>query len=181
MTERLNKLCKSEGAFNQYLTKQKEQRDLMKRLTKDEQGKIEDALENVEVLKSKVKKEMALIKVIDLTKKDQMVEKQKGEEFIESNREKINYMIVKAKDQVNDAFKILFSKDSKLNSVKSIKDIAKPSEEKANIDIGEKVVDDEKIKIGSIRINGLPPLKKVVNLNPLLVNELKTNLTVFAQ
>jgi hypothetical protein len=92
-------------------------------LTKDEQAKLENALENVEVLKSKAKKEMALIKVIDLTRKDQTspaaeevetTEQQKGDENVEASKEKVKYMIVKAKDQVNDAFKILFAKDSML-------------------------------------------------------------------
>jgi GTP-binding protein EngB required for normal cell division len=35
--------------------------------------------------------------------------------------EKINYMIVKAKEEVNDAVKILFAKDSKFNQLKSFK------------------------------------------------------------
>lgn len=34
-------------------------------------------------------------------------------------REKLNYEILKARDQVNEAFKVLFAKDSKLHQVKS--------------------------------------------------------------
>jgi hypothetical protein len=63
---------------------------------------------------------MSLVKVIDLTQK----EPQKGseEDGLDSVqlREKINYMIVKAKDQVNDAFDVLFAKDSGLNRVKDL-------------------------------------------------------------
>ncbi len=79
----------------------------------------------IEGLKSRVKREMAQVKVIDLTKADISTilpliprqEEQKGgskDEPLDSIRlkEKINYMIVKAKDSANDAFNLLFSKES---------------------------------------------------------------------
>ena len=77
----------------------------------------------MEGLKSRVKKEMALLRVIDITKKDSPAQdEQKGGSIATPNVDKINYMIVKAKDQVSDAFDLLFSKDSKLNLPKSYKD-----------------------------------------------------------
>ena len=70
---------------------------------------------------------MAAVKVVDLTKVDISTilplvaapkqEEQKGgsnDEPLDSIRlkDKINYMIVKAKDQANDAFNLLFAKES---------------------------------------------------------------------
>ena len=113
---------------------------------------------------------MAQVKVIDLSKYEE-----RGEEL--SNKEKINYMIVKAKDQVNAAFKVLFAKDSKLHRVEEI-GFAKKSLEEV---IEKRVGDLDKLKIGTIIINGLSTiaLKKVVNLNPQNIKDLKSNLSVF--
>ena len=47
MTERLNKLQRTEGAFNQFILKQREKRDLQLKLSKDDQGKLENAISNV--------------------------------------------------------------------------------------------------------------------------------------
>lgn len=58
----------------------------------------------MEVLKTKVKREMALIKVIDLTKTDVIpsvvpqLEAQKGGESNAPVTDKINYLLLKAKD-----------------------------------------------------------------------------------
>jgi hypothetical protein len=73
--------------------KQRDKKDLLKRISKDEQIKLEGACENISTLKSKIKKEMALHKVIDITKADS---NERGESSV--GREKINYMIVKARD-----------------------------------------------------------------------------------
>jgi hypothetical protein len=73
-------------------------------------------LSTIEKLKSRAKKEMASVKVLNLSKVDKstnlpfLTYPQKGgtheEESLNSIklREKINYLIVKAKDQANDAF-----------------------------------------------------------------------------
>jgi hypothetical protein len=128
MTERLNKLQREEGALNKYIIKQREKKELQLKLTKDEQGKLENALTNVEYLKSKVKREMTLVKVPDLTLK---VNKKADEECITQEQalgqEKINYMIIKAKEEVNEAMKVLFAKDSKLHQLR----IQSPDEQKA--------------------------------------------------
>ena len=76
---------------------------------------LEGAVETIEGLKTKVKIEMAAVKVIDLTKAASSEEH--GQEDSTQVKEKINYLIVKAKDQVNDAFNVLFSKESNLNKV----------------------------------------------------------------
>lgn len=78
-------------------------------------------------------------------------------------------MIVKAKDQVNDAFNLLFTKDSSLNKVKNLQEaLAVPTTQNS-----------EKLKIGSLTINGLP-LKRVVSLSDSSLKILKSNLTIFA-
>ena len=126
LLERLNKLEKSGGSMNEYIIQQRERREVVKRLSKDDQGKLENALENVTFLKSKMKKERALIKVIDLTKreeKEKEVEEQIKKDIApDEGREKINYMLLKAKDQVNDAFKVLFANDSRLHQVRNLRD-----------------------------------------------------------
>lgn len=77
MMERLKTLEKSEGPMNQFISKQRDKQHILKKLSRDEQNKLVDAVDTVACLKTKVKKEMALIKVIDLTKKGQ--EEQKGD------------------------------------------------------------------------------------------------------
>ena len=51
-----------------------------------------------------------------------MADKKKVEEDniskdVSLRQEQINYMIIKAKEEVNDALKVLFAKDSKLHSL----------------------------------------------------------------
>ncbi len=120
LLQRLKKLDSNDGPMSQFMSKQRDRQDVLKKYSRDEQSTLESAVENIEGLKSKVKKQMSLVKVIDLTQK----EPQKGseEDGLDSVqlREKINYMIVKAKDQVNDAFDVLFAKDSGLNRVKDL-------------------------------------------------------------
>lgn len=70
MMERLKKMEKSEGGMSQFIAKQRDRQEAMKRFSRDDQAKLEGAVETMEALKTKVKKEMALIKVIDLTKTD---------------------------------------------------------------------------------------------------------------
>lgn len=120
MLERLKKLQDNDGALSQYIGKQKDRQEALKKYSREEVNTLEGAVEQVECLKSKVKKEMALIKVIDLTTNDvrQVIEeKQQHGSEVETgkNVEKINYMLVKAKDSMNDAFNILFTKDSLLH------------------------------------------------------------------
>lgn len=82
-------------------------------------------------------------------------------------------MLVKAKDQVNDAFDILFAKDSHLNHVRTLK-------ESLTTETASAVIGREKLKVGSLRVQGLPLLKKVVTLNEDTLAHFKSNLAVFA-
>jgi len=83
---------------------------------------------------------MALVKVVDLTKTNistilpLVPTQQSGASKDETHdsirlKEKINYMIVKAKDQANDAFNLLFQKDSLLHKVKDLTEPAVSVEE----------------------------------------------------
>ena len=57
---------------------------------------------------------------LEREQKEKEVEEQIKKDIApDEGREKINYMLLKAKDQVNDAFKVLFAKDSKLHQVKA--------------------------------------------------------------
>ena len=72
MTQRLNNLLRSEGAMNEFIIKQREKKELQLKLSKEEHGVLESALVNVDALKSKVKKEMALVRVIDLRQQQEL-------------------------------------------------------------------------------------------------------------
>jgi len=106
------------------------------RLSREEQSKLTKAIENVDSLKSKVKLQMASIKVVDLKKKKEQqakaLEQEKAaltsafkrnkktaptEELGDSAKTNanINFMIIQAREQVNQALKCLAQKDSKLD------------------------------------------------------------------
>ena len=172
MLQRLTKLDSGNTPMTQFIAKQRERQDVLKRYSRDEQSALEGAVETIEGLKTKVKREMALVKVKDLT------QGQKKEEELESKqvKDRINYLIVQAKDQANDAFDVLFSKDSTLNSVKELKSALLAPKEDPN-----SVGDSERVKIGTVRLNGkLPLLKKVINLSDSSLRDFKQNLSVYA-
>lgn len=82
------------------------------KLSKDEQTVLKSALTNVDSLKSKVKREMASQRVINLLETTKV---DKSQNEVQGKEEKINYLILKAKEEVNDVVKVLFAKDSKFN------------------------------------------------------------------
>lgn len=69
MTERLNELQKGQCAFNDYIKKQKEKKEIQLKLSRNDQLKVQNALINIDMLKRKVKKEMAQERVINLKEK----------------------------------------------------------------------------------------------------------------
>lgn len=73
---------------------------------------LKSALTNVDSLKSKVKREMASQRVINLLETTKV---DKSQNEVQGKEEKINYLILKAKEEVNDVVKVLFAKDSKFN------------------------------------------------------------------
>lgn len=82
VTEKLNKLMKHDGAMNEYIKNQSNQKSVLTRLTRNEQNTLTKAIENVEVLRKNVKMQMATIKVIDLKKKqDEIAEAQQQEKI----------------------------------------------------------------------------------------------------
>jgi hypothetical protein len=83
-------------------------------------------------------------------------------------------MIVKAKDKANDAFDLLFQKDSNLSQVKDLKDAILAQKNTPP------EYHSEKIKLGTLRVSGLLPLKKVVNLTDSNLKDFRSNLAVFA-
>jgi len=95
MLERLHKLERENGPMNKFISLQREKKEIAGKLSKDEQNKLESALDNVMYLKSKMKKEMALMKVIDITNKEKDTNKK---EYVPEGKEKLNYELLKAKD-----------------------------------------------------------------------------------
>lgn len=111
------------------------------KLSRDEENTLVKAVENVEHLKSSAKMLMANIKVIDLQKKREEMAKAEQIDLISQNsalkriqklkngnftQEKsdcaktnmnINYMIIQAREQVNEAIQNLMSKDQNLTSL----------------------------------------------------------------
>jgi hypothetical protein len=159
MNERLKKLADS-GPMGQFILRQRDRQEALKRYSREEQNKLEGAVEWVSGLKTKVKKEMALIKVTDLTKQNA----ERGEEA-----KRINYMVIKARHQVNEALDVLFAKDSHLNMARSLRE-ALPATK-----LGK-----EQLKVGSLRVNGLLMPKQVISLTEGSFTALKSNLAVFA-
>lgn len=67
MLDRMKRMDAGKGPMAQFIAKQRDRQDALKSYSREEQTKLEGALEAVEGLKSKVKKEMALLRVIDIT------------------------------------------------------------------------------------------------------------------
>jgi hypothetical protein len=95
MLTSLKKLESGYAPMALFISKQRERHIVLKKYSRDEQTVLEGAVENIEGLKTKVKKEMALVKVIDITK-DNKSQGQAKEEEIDSKKliEKVNYLIV---------------------------------------------------------------------------------------
>jgi hypothetical protein len=105
-------------------------------------------------------------------------------------------MIVKAKDSANDAFNLLFSKESSLNKAKELsdaviveivdEDLTAVNPKLRNFDAMHPAMTttrfnhQEKVNVGSLRIQGLSKVKKVINLNEANLRDFKHNLSVFA-
>jgi len=142
ITEKLNKMQRSDGALNQFIKNQAEKKAMNIRLTRDDQTPLVKAIENVESLKTNVKMQMASVKVVDLAQKKENFLRAQAEEraarkqsafkrnqakaLVDPSLDKpdcvrtnmnINYMIIQARDQVNDAVKNLMSHDSKLTNL----------------------------------------------------------------
>ena len=95
--ERLQRLERAPGPMNEFIRLQRERKETAGRLSKEEQGRLESALDNVMYLKRKMKQEMALAKVVDLAKARQEDAPAKRE-FVPEGAEKLNYELLKAKD-----------------------------------------------------------------------------------
>jgi len=142
ITEKLNKMQRSDGALNEFIKNQADKKAMNIRLTRDDQTQLVKAIENVESLKTNVKMQMASVKVVDLAQKKEDFLRAQAEErasrkqsafkrnqaktLVDPSLDKpdcvrtnmnINYMIIQARDQVNDAVKNLMSHDSKLTNL----------------------------------------------------------------
>ena len=142
ITEKLNTMQRADGALNQFIKNQADKKAMNIRLTRDDQTQLVKAIENVESLKTNVKMQMASVKVVDLAQKKENFLRAQAEEraarkqsafkrnqakaLVDPSLDKpdcvrtnmnINYMIIQARDQVNDAVKNLMSHDSKLTNL----------------------------------------------------------------
>ena len=129
MLDRLTKLQNKDGAFS-VITQQLRDSEKKKeanivngvtvKLNKAEQLKVQSALESVETLKFKVKKQMATRRIVDITPKKAVSSAPQTEETKESvskepsSTETFNYLVMDTREKINEAMQVLFSRDSKL-------------------------------------------------------------------
>jgi len=73
VTQKLNKMQKSDGALNEYIKAQSEKNLMNIRLNREDQSQLKKAVENVESLRTSVKLQMACVKVVDLKKKQEVL------------------------------------------------------------------------------------------------------------
>lgn len=73
VTQKLNKMQKSDGALNEYIKAQSEKNLMNIRLNREDQSQLKKAVENVESLRTSVKLQMACFKVVDLKKKQEVL------------------------------------------------------------------------------------------------------------
>ncbi len=71
---------KSDGALNKFIKRQSEKRSMQIDLSRDEHTILEKAIDNVDILRTKVKLQMASVKVVDLKKKQEDLLKVKNED-----------------------------------------------------------------------------------------------------
>ena len=74
---------------------------------------VQSALESVDTLKFKVKKQMATRRIVDITPKGQQ-QQPKPEESKECTTETFNCLVMETREKINEAMQVLFSRDSKL-------------------------------------------------------------------
>lgn len=84
------------------------------KLNKADQLKVQNALESVETLKFKVKKQMATRRIVDLTARPKVEEAKESEKMAARPVETLNFMVMDTRDKINTAMQALFSRDSKL-------------------------------------------------------------------
>jgi hypothetical protein len=80
VTEKLSMMQKSDGALNKFIKRQSEKRSMQIDLSRDEHTILEKAIDNVDILRTKVKLQMASVKVVDLKKKQEDLLKVKNED-----------------------------------------------------------------------------------------------------
>ena len=100
------------------------------KLSKVDQLKVQDALESVESLKFKVKKQMAARRIVDLThpQKPKVEEQKEDDSAIDKitkeaqMTETFNTMVIDTREKINEAMNVLFSRDSKLRKLQSMQE-----------------------------------------------------------
>lgn len=185
VNDRLNTLVKKEGGLNDFIKRHTEKQEMRVKLNLEKENALTKAIENVDGLKQNIKKQMALVKVVDLKKKYEFMQKSQEMERQAVTEAKtsvfkknlrtdptedsyqpdctktnanINYMIIQARQQVNQALETLLSGESKLSSfhIEKMKseeflDANRSTDEDTNSD-GASSKDNNMIQIGSLKI-----------------------------
>ena len=74
ISERLNKMRRTDGALNQFIKNNSEQTVMNMKLTREKQNQLSKAVETVDNLRLKVKQQMASVKIVDLKKQKEEME-----------------------------------------------------------------------------------------------------------
>ena len=192
MLARLSKLQREEGAFNMLVHQLREsqkadQGEVSVKLNRVEQSKVEEALESVESLKSKVKRQMATRRIVDLSKplEDQTTFQSKNDALdavrseLKVNTESQNYLLVEAREKINDAMEVLFTKDSRLRKLQIPSRVPTQTEDATQEIAKENNISE--VKVGQFKLRGKirVPNRRVV-LNESALAELKRNVMLFS-
>lgn len=69
ISEKLNQMKKADGGLSEYIKRHAEQKDINLKISREDQNQLVKAIENVDDLRTKVKLQLASVKVVDLQKK----------------------------------------------------------------------------------------------------------------
>jgi hypothetical protein len=188
MAVRLKNLQNEDSAFAQLIKQNggKPAPSAAVKLNTEEQAKVEQALNSVETLKTQFKRKLASSRIVDLTKIKgsnddrplNATEVQKAvAEHEKRNSEQFNFLVVEARNKMNDALEFLFQKDSKLRNLQSqTTDTAMSSHQDQTSDLKKDESNYGEVKIGSLKVRGKIPIpnRKVV-LDEAALSELRRN------
>lgn len=161
MLSRLSNLQREQGAFNTLVQQMRSDQkadhgEVAIKLNRSEQTKVEEALESVETLKFKVKKQMAARRVVDLSKP--LSEQGSTAEVVQAaaklNTESQNYLVVEAREKINEAIEVLFTKDSRLRKLQLPKPAKTDAEPNAKPEAEVTQQNLNEIKIGQFKLKG---------------------------
>lgn len=143
---RFNKLAQEDGAFNSYIKNMKKHREQKLKITQDESKAVQNAVTTVIESKKRIKKQLAEVRVVDLTKSSRAL----------PSTEKAWQTMQTAKDQLTTVSDILLNKDGYRPATNVAKAEKKP--EQTNV-----------VELGCLKL--IKPVNLGKNRERLVMNE----------